>query len=228
MAKDLPYFKFFSSEWSDGDITLEDFETQGLFINICAYYWSNECDVDYIKLTKKFKDYTANIQSLIDSKIIKIMNEKVVINFLNEQFLEREYKSNLNSIAGKKSAESRRQKKQNSTEIERSLNLCSTEVQPLREEKKREDINNNLKVDWDRLLEQFNKITGKSSKVINNQVKVKILARLKEGYTKQDLIDAIRNCYEDPYHKETNHKYLTLEFISRADKMEKYSTIKQR
>ena len=46
MAKSLPYFKFFCSEWSDGDITLEDYQTQGLFINICAYYWSNECIVE--------------------------------------------------------------------------------------------------------------------------------------------------------------------------------------
>ena len=86
----------------------------------------------------------------------------------------------------------------------------------------------NISVDWARLLEQFNDITGKESKVVNNQVKAKIISRLKEGYTKQDLIDAIKNCFEDPYHKETNHKYLTLEFISRADKMEKYATIKQK
>lgn len=45
MAKDLPYFKFFCSEWNDGDITLESYKTQGIFINICSYYWSNECDV---------------------------------------------------------------------------------------------------------------------------------------------------------------------------------------
>jgi len=86
----------------------------------------------------------------------------------------------------------------------------------------------NISVDWARLLEQFNDITGKESKVVNSQVKAKIISRLKEGYTKQDLIDAIKNCFEDPYHKETNHKYLTLEFISRADKMEKYATIKQK
>ena len=83
-------------------------------------------------------------------------------------------------------------------------------------------------IDWDKLLNQFNKITGKNTKVINQQVKNKILARLKEGYTKQDLLNAIQNCFNDPYHKETNHKYLTIEFISRSDKMEKYSTIKSK
>jgi len=53
--------------------------------------------------------------------------------------------------------------------------------------------------------------------------KKQILARLKEGYTKEDLWNAIQNCYNDDFHKENNHKYLTLEFISRAKMMEKYS-----
>ena len=91
---------------------------------------------------------------------------------------------------------------------------------------KQSNISSDLKIDWEKLLNQFNKITGKNTKVINQQVKNKILARLKEGYSKQDLLNAIQNCFNDPYHKETNHKHLTLEFISRTDKMEKYSTIK--
>lgn len=91
---------------------------------------------------------------------------------------------------------------------------------------KQSNISSDLKIDWEKLLNQFNKITGKNTKVINHQVKNKILARLKEGYSKQDLLNAIQNCFNDPYHKETNHKHLTLEFISRTDKMEKYSTIK--
>jgi hypothetical protein len=37
-----------------------------------------------------------------------------------------------------------------------------------------------------------------------------------------DIVNAITNCFNDDYHKE-NPKYLTLEFISRPDKMQKYS-----
>ena len=55
MAKELPYFKFFVSEWNDGDITLEDLETQGLFINLCSYYWSNGCKITLSKSIKKFR-----------------------------------------------------------------------------------------------------------------------------------------------------------------------------
>lgn len=84
------------------------------------------------------------------------------------------------------------------------------------------DINSNLSVDWDILRDNFNELTSKKTKVVSDKAKRQIKARLKEGYTKQDLWNAIVNCFNDPYHKE-NPKYLTLEFISRSDKMEKYS-----
>jgi uncharacterized phage protein (TIGR02220 family) len=83
-----------------------------------------------------------------------------------------------------------------------------------------------IKVDWVALINQFNSITGKKTKVISPIVKTKILARLKEGYTKQDFLTAIENAFNDKYHKETNYQYLTLEFISRADKLERFSTQK--
>lgn len=237
MAKDLPYFKFYCSEWSDGDITLESYETQGLFINICAYYWSNECIVSYDKLLKKFRGSESIIKELISLQIIKLTDINVNISFLDEQLFEREVKSQKSSIAGRISAEKKKLAKiqqeinQNSTDVEITYNKTSTESQPLREEERREEknnINSNLKIDWEKLLFQFNSITGKESKVVNSKTKNSIIARLKEGYEKQDLVNAIQNCFNDPYHKETNHKHLTLEFISRADKMEKYSTIKDK
>jgi uncharacterized phage protein (TIGR02220 family) len=78
-------------------------------------------------------------------------------------------------------------------------------------------------INWDSLLTQFNNLTKRNFKLINDVTKKQILARLKEGYTKEDLWNAIQNCYNDDFHKENNHKYLTLEFISRAKMMEKYS-----
>lgn len=86
-------------------------------------------------------------------------------------------------------------------------------------------VKDSIVVDWGRLLEQFNELTGKKSIVVNDKTKKQILDRLKEGYTKQSIVDAITNCYNDEYHIETGHKYLTLEFISRPDKMEKFSTM---
>jgi len=77
-------------------------------------------------------------------------------------------------------------------------------------------------IDWNGLISFFNKVTGKKTRIITQKTKRQFKARLKEGYTKEDIINAIKNCHNDPYHKE-NPKYLTLEFISRPDKLEKYS-----
>lgn len=85
------------------------------------------------------------------------------------------------------------------------------------------DLNNKTNViDFDALLAFFNKTTGKNLRIINSKVKNQFNARLKEGYTKADIFNAILNCYNDPFHKQ-NPKYLTPEFISRPDKFEKYS-----
>jgi len=146
MAKDLPYFKFFCSEWNDGDIALEDLMVQGLFINLCSYYWSNECNVTLTKCKKKFKTASdADFKCLLDSNIIKVdLEDNLLINFLIEQFYSNEETVKLRSKAGKASAESRKAKalslfNKDSTHVEQMINLCSTETQLLREEKIREE-----------------------------------------------------------------------------------------
>ena len=84
-------------------------------------------------------------------------------------------------------------------------------------------VNNNLSVDWAALLKFFNDVTGRDFKVVTAKTKKQIKDRLKEGYVKADIINAINNCFLDKYHQENPH-FLTLEFISRSDKMEKYAT----
>lgn len=81
-------------------------------------------------------------------------------------------------------------------------------------------------INWSELIKHFNDITGKGTRVIPQKVKDAFKLRIKEGFSKDDIANAIFNCYNDPYHKENNHKYLTLEFISRSDKLERYSTFK--
>jgi uncharacterized phage protein (TIGR02220 family) len=86
------------------------------------------------------------------------------------------------------------------------------------------NYNNNINIDYTKLLEYFNSVTNKKVKVVNTKVKGQINARLREGYTKEDIARAIKNCSEDKYHIENDLKYLTLEFITRADKLERYSS----
>lgn len=86
-------------------------------------------------------------------------------------------------------------------------------------------INSNTDdIDFQSLLLVFNKITGKKMKVMNDKAKKQFRARLRDGYSKQDIMKAIKNCFDDDFHK-ANPKYLTPEFISRPDKFEKYVNV---
>jgi uncharacterized phage protein (TIGR02220 family) len=81
-------------------------------------------------------------------------------------------------------------------------------------------------INWLVLLDFFNQVTGKKCRIVPDKAKRQFKARLKENFTKDDIANAIQNAFNDKYHKETNHEYLTLEFISRADKLERFSTQK--
>ncbi len=103
MAKDLPYFKFIVNEWITGDITLEDLNVQGLFINLCAWYWSKECTLSLENAKKKFSNCKAiAFENLENSGAIKV-NEHgfIIINFLDEQFEEFKEISEKRSLIGK-------------------------------------------------------------------------------------------------------------------------------
>jgi len=79
-----------------------------------------------------------------------------------------------------------------------------------------------LNIDSSKLLSLFNSILGKKAKVISEKAKKQLKERLKEGYTKDDIINALRNAAKDQHHLDTNYKYLTLEFITRPDKLERF------
>jgi hypothetical protein len=144
MAKALPYFKFFCSEWSDGDITLEEYETQGLFINICSYYWSNECVMELSKLKKRFKKDVELIDLLIKNNMLKTVDNYVVINFLDEQKNDRKLKSITNKDNGSKGGRPKTQTKTENNPIGyNSLTETKANQKAIREDKKREDYNEN-------------------------------------------------------------------------------------
>lgn len=82
-------------------------------------------------------------------------------------------------------------------------------------------------IDWDKLLNQFNNITGKKIRKVSDKAKRQFTARIKDGYSKQEILDAIQNCYNNSWHKENPH-ILTLEFISNEDKFITYATMKSK
>lgn len=85
--QELPYFRFTPQEWQNGDITLESYDIQGLYINVCAYYWIKDCSITKAMLEKKFSNDKAQLKQLFLSKIIKISDDDFIkISFLDNQF----------------------------------------------------------------------------------------------------------------------------------------------
>jgi uncharacterized phage protein (TIGR02220 family) len=133
------------------------------------------------------------------------------------------------SAAGKASAEARRlTKEQSSTNLTSVDFVQQSSTNPTVSDNVNVNVNdikvnNNLSVDYVALLKFFNDVTSRNFRVVSGRAKNQIKDRIKEGYTKQDFANAIQNCFNDEYHQNHRH-YLTLEFISRSDKMEKYAT----
>ena len=88
MAKELPYFRFTVQDWQNGKISLESYELKGLFIDVCGYYWINDCHLTLAILNKKFSNATNLLEQLIELGILKHENrhDKVEIEFLNIQY----------------------------------------------------------------------------------------------------------------------------------------------
>ena len=86
MSKELPYFKFQPSEWVTGDITLCSMEAQGLFINLCSYYWLKDCSISLANAQQRFSKNISLFDELLSKDIFTIDSDaNIVIRFLDEQ-----------------------------------------------------------------------------------------------------------------------------------------------
>jgi len=114
MAKELPYFRFTVQEWQNGDISLERFELQGLFISVCGFYWLKDCDCTLAMLHKKYSNATSELNELIELGILKHENrhDKVQIVFLNNQYDLLSEKRKLRQSAGSKGGNAKAMLKQ--------------------------------------------------------------------------------------------------------------------
>lgn len=221
MAKDLPYFKFFCSEWNDGDITLESYKLQGLFISICSYYWSKECKLHETNLKKRFKNNLNDLDILLDNRFIKIDdNDEVSISFLDEQSIERSKLSNQNSLNAKK-----RWDKLSGRNAVASDSQCENDAIKRREEKKREDKNKPFK---EKVIAFVNWFNEKKKEHTGSIGKFKALSttdennlkKLLKDYNFEDFAKAIPNMFSNQWAKETNNQ--TPAHFLRVDNFNKY------
>jgi len=161
VAIKLPYFKFFCSEWNDGDITLEDFETQGVFINICSLYWSRECKLSRKVLERRFPNNLKNILTLKEEGILVIdSDDLVIIRFLDRQAKQKDGRSSTSATNGSKGGRPKKPNKPNLEPIEKPVEPNpepnSTQLREDKEKiRQREDNKNILKNEFDKFRKLY-------------------------------------------------------------------------
>lgn len=104
MAKELPYFQFEPAEYLTKDISFCSLSAQGLFINICCFYWQRQCVLTKDQFLRRF-NYLAEFEELIKEGVIDIQRESIIIKFLDSQYLKATEKSSANSANGSKVAD---------------------------------------------------------------------------------------------------------------------------
>lgn len=215
MAKNFPFFKFIATEWLTGDIVYEDFNIQGFFINICALYWQRDGELTIDEINKRYKD--PELLSKLTDRFFSVSDGFISIKFLDEQLIEANHISKVNTENGKKGG---RPKVLKTKEEKPNANRTLTEQEPndnQRRIKEEEKKNINLFGDFIQLFFKHLNKKFKSKKELPN-----FLARLKDGFTIEQFEQAIENIKNDPYHIETGYKHITPEFVCRIDKLEKF------
>lgn len=181
------------------------------------------------KLIKHVFSYVNDEEPETDDFIIKALFEQIKATLKRDlQKWDKQREQRVD--AGKKSAEIRSTKSNDrSTTVNETERNPTVSVSVSVNDSVKEDSNlgvvlksDKSDLNFDTLLDFINEKTGRKFKLINQTVKVKLKARIKDGYTKHDIRNAIVNACNQAYHKENGYQYLTPEFFSRASNLDKY------
>lgn len=173
MAKELPYFRFTPQEWQNGDISLERLEIRGLFIDVCCYYWINDCSIAREKLEKRYINALGLLNELISLDIIlwDETTDFIKINFLDEQFDVLSTKRKRRQEAGRKGG------KQKSSNAKAKLKQSSS----YKDKDKDKDKDNNYELEREVLKQVYHLFDEKY---------------YSSDKQKKDWLDTIRKCLE--------------------------------
>ena len=172
MSKELPYFKFFISEWILGRISDHSDKIQGSFIIAICHYWNKQCDYNRIDFERKIGK--KRFKMLLDLKFFDVENETIRIDFLDEQFLELSENKKVNSTNGKLGAEKRW----------RGHSEANSEKIALREDKDKDKDKDKINIEFSVFWELYNHKVGsktkseKKWKLLKDQQRIKIIDTL--------------------------------------------------
>jgi hypothetical protein len=189
-------------------------------------------NIDHLTLKEKGILFTHLLEYVNDMR--PILKDRLILTAWKP--IERQLKRDLvkfeqvkvkRSDAGKESARIRalNKDKESLTNPTRVKSVEQDSTNPTVNVNVNENVNENVNVNEinsTKLLSVFNSILGKKTRVIPDKANKQLTAALKAGYSKDDIVKAITNASKDPHHIESNYKYLTLEFITRPDKLDRF------
>ena len=167
MAKELPYFQFEPAEYLTKDISFCTLSAQGLFINLCSYYWQRECKLTKEQFLRRLNN-PKEFQELVDEGVIDLEQNVIVIKFLDDQYINATKQRKTNSINGSKGG---RPKIENpkETQTKAKENPNESQTKGIREDKIREDIiysEKDFLIDWAKIRKHYMKQETNIKKLI--------------------------------------------------------------
>jgi len=109
----------------------------------------------------------------------------------------------------------------NINSINVNINSENDDINSQKKREGKEKEKENESRNFDDFVNSFNSIRKSKFQAIK-KVKDQFNARLKEGFTPAQMIEALKNAMKDKYHIENGYKYLTPEFFTRSDKIDKF------
>jgi hypothetical protein len=187
MAKELPYFQFEPAEYLTKDISFCSLSAQGLFINICSYYWQRQCDLSKEQFLRRF-NYESEFNELVKEGVIDIQEEKIVVKFLNIQYQKA---TEFSQEQSRKGSLGGRPKKPNESQMKAEINPNESQTKAIREDKiKENEIVNNT------IVHSF----------LHLSINQEELDKLKEKFSEEDIFD----CFDKIENYKDNKKYKSL------------------
>ena len=137
MAKELPYFQFEPAEYLTKDVSFCSLSAQGLFVNICAYYWQRQCDLTKEQFLRRF-NFINEFEELIKEGVIDVIDGIIKIKFLDNQYIKA---TEFSKEQSRKGALGGRPKKPNESQTKAEIKPNESQTKAIREDKIKLDNN---------------------------------------------------------------------------------------
>lgn len=228
MAKDTYYFSHDYNARNDNKIkkliSKHGFAGYGLFWAIIEELYNNDnvLSTDYNLILSDRKAKPEIVQSIvedfelfvIDGDHFGSLSVESRLNDRNSKSKKASDSANLRWKRAKEDANALR------THEERNAIIKGKETKDIKERKGKETETPPADSYLD-FISDFNSLMGTKYKT-EKKSKEHFAARIKEGFTRSDFITAIQNAMQDKFQQENSFRYLTPEYITRSNKLQKW------